>query len=169
MNTENFWKIFNGDKSVMVLTYVSPEYANSDGVYRLMKKLQKVFGSDLCGYQKFDERFDRIEDFDRILKVNFNVWGTRLIYANLFEYDKDSDSVTIDRQTSRKIVVDHEFTYSFKKTILKCIGGWNGFRKHLCDWQNFSVNEFGFLGTSPIIETDKPNREVSELVNSLSA
>lgn len=168
MNTENFWKIFNGDKSVMILTYVAPEYANGDGVYRLTKKLQKVFGSDLCGYQKFDERFDRIEDFDKILKVNFNVYGTRLIYANLFEYDKDSETVTIDRQTSRKIVVDYEFTYSFKKTILKCCGGWNGFRNHLCGWQNFSVNEFGFLKTNPIIDVDLPKREVSEFVNSLS-
>lgn len=167
METKNFWKIFNGDKSVVILTYVAPEYADGDGVYKMMKKLQKVFGSDLNGYQKFDERFDKIEDFDRILRINFNVWGTRLCYANLFEYDKETETVTIDRQISRKVVEDYEYTYSFKKTIVRCINGWDGLRKHLCGWQNFSINEYGFLETKPIVELDYVKREVSELVNSL--
>lgn len=155
MEKENFWKIFNDDKSVMILTFVPKEYGNGDGAYKLMKKLHKVFGPTLCGYQKFDERFDKIEDFDTILRVNYNIWGERLISATLFEYDKETQNVCIDRQQTRKVFESWEYTYQFSiPNSLYAIDGWNGFRRHLCGWQNFAVNEFGMLGTSPLIELD---------------
>lgn len=153
MKQENFWKIQDTHNNVVILTYVPEEYGNGDGVYKLMKKLQKVFGQTLCGFQKFDPEFDKIEDFNIVLRVNYNIWGNRLISATLFEYDKEKNIVTIDRQQRRKVVENWEYTYSFKcKPLLKCIGGWEGFRKHLCEWQNFSVNEFGFLRTTPLID-----------------
>lgn len=168
MNTENFWKIQDITNKVTVLTYVPQEYGNGDGAYKVMKKLQKIFGTTMCSCQKFDERFDNINDFDTILRVNFNVWGERMIEAWLFEFDKENNSVTIDRQTSRKFVEDWEYTYSFRQTIIKAIGGLKGFKKHLLEWQNFSIGEYSHLKTHPIIELDYTGKDsnVSEFLSS---
>lgn len=158
MNTKDFWKIFTTDKSVMILTFAPQGY----DVYRLMKSLQDIYGSDLCSTQKFDERFDKIEDFDIILRTGYNLDGNRLICAHLFEYDKKSKKMTLDRQKSWRIVEDNEFVYSFRQTIVKCMDGWNGFRKHVLWTMDINTpthffgdefaNKFGLL---PIIETDR--------------
>lgn len=158
MKKENLWKIFTTDKSVVVLTDCPKEY----DVYRLMKQLQKIYGSELCSTQKFDERFDKIENFDIILKTGYNLDGNRLICIHLFEYDRKKETVTLDRQKSWKIIEDREFVYSIKKTIMKCIRGWNGFREHIlwtmgkdsCDtfWGDAIAEKFGL---SPIFENDR--------------
>ena len=162
MNTKDFWKIFTADKSVMVLTFVPKEFRNGDGVYFLMKNLQKIYGAELCSMQKFDERFDKIEDFDIILRTGYNLDLNRLICVHLFEYDKKSEKMTLDRQKSWKIVEDSEFVYSFKQTIVKCMDGWSGFRKHII-WTmeantccHFFGDEFADkFKLSPIMETDR--------------
>lgn len=155
--------------NVTILTYVPAEYGNGDGAYKLMKKLQKVFGPTLCSYQKFDEKFDKIEDFDTILRVDYNIWGERLICATLFEYDKKTNILTINRQQKREVFTSWEFTYKFSiRNSLYSIRGWEGFRKHLCDWQNFSINEFGFLGTTPLVELDIVTKETSTITQLLS-
>ncbi len=105
MNTENFWKIMDTTNGVTVLTYVPKAYCNGDGVYRLMKKLQKVFGSTMNGYQKYDEHHERLEDFNTILRVYYNLWEERLIDATLFEYDPETEQLTVDRQLTRKVVL----------------------------------------------------------------
>ena len=171
MNTENFWKIMDTTNGVTVLTYVPMAYQNGDGVYRLMKKLQKVFGSTMNGYQKFDEHHDRLEDFNTILRVHYNIWEERLIDATLFEYDPETESLTVDRQLTRKMVRDWEYTYSWKKTIVKCIDGWNGLRKHLMEWQNFSIGEYKFLGTTPLIELDvvKTRPAITDFISEMAS
>ena len=158
MNTKDFWKIFTTDESVMILTDCPKGY----DVYKLMKPLQKIYGSDLCSTQKFDERFDKIEDFNIILRTGFNLDGNRLISVHLFEYDKDKNEITMDNQKVWEIVEDSEFVYSIKKTILKCMRGWNGFREHIiwtmgedscCRyWGDEIAKNFNL---SPIMETDR--------------
>ncbi len=156
MEKENFWKIFNSDKSVVILTHVAKEY----DVNKIVKKLQKVFGDDLCSFQKFDERFDKIEDFDIILRTSYNVWGNRLISATLFEHTKenDDDFVTINKQKTFRIIPDSEFTYKFLKRTIKASHCWDGFRRHLCQWMNFCPGEFDSLTLDPIIELES-NRQ----------
>lgn len=158
MKKEDLWKIFTTDKSVMILTDCPKEY----DVYKLMKPLQKYFGWELCSTQKFDERFDKIEDFDIILRTGYNIDGNRLLSVHLFEYDKEKETVTMDRQKTWKIVEDREFVYSIKKTIMKCIRGWNGFREHILwtmgkdscwtFWGDTIAKDFGL---SPIMGTDR--------------
>lgn len=150
METSNFWKIQDTASNTVVLTYVPQEY----GIERLVKKLEPIFGQSSCSCQKFDDSIDKIEDFDTILRVNYNISGTRLVSATLFEYDKEKGTLTIDRQQTRKVVTDYEYTYSFLRTMLRAVGGWDGFRTHLCRWQNFAVNEFSFLSTTPLVELD---------------
>lgn len=135
-DTEDFWKIFNSDKSVMILTDCPNTFKNGDGVYFLMKHLQPIFGSDLNGFQKFDERFDKIEDFDIILEAAYNIWGNRLIGANLFEYDKGKNELKIDLENPRRIERDYEYTYQIRKTFIRAIDGWDGLR-------NFIVGTMG--------------------------
>lgn len=130
-DTKDYWKIFNSDKSVMILTDCPNTFKNGDGVYFLMKHLQPIFGSDLNGFQKFDERFDKIEDFDIILEAAYNIDGNRLIGANLFEYDKVKNELKIDLGKPREIELDHEFVYQIKKTKIKAQDGWQGFREHI--------------------------------------
>lgn len=129
MNTKDYWKIFNSDKSVVILTDVPSSY--EDGVYRLMKSLQNIYGHELCSYQKFDERFDKIEDFNIILRTGYNLDGNRLLSAHLFEYDPKTQKVTVDRKRAWKIVEDREYVYSIKFSTMKCIDGWDGFRRHI--------------------------------------
>lgn len=150
METSNFWKIQDTASNAVVLTYVPQEY----GIERLVKKLEPIFGKSTYSCQKFDDSIDKIEDFDTILRVNYNISGTRLVSATLFEYDKKEGTLTIDRQQTRKVVVDYEYTYSFSKTQLRAVGGWDGFRAHLCRWQNFAVNEFALLRTNPLFELE---------------
>lgn len=127
MNTKDYWKIFTTDKSVMILTDCPKGY----DVYKLMKPLQKIYGAELCSTQKFDERFDKIEDFDIILRTGYNLDGNRLISAHLFEYDKEKNVLKVDNKKFYKIVDDYDFVYSIGKKFLKCKNGWNGFRKHI--------------------------------------
>jgi len=150
MNTKDYWKIFNADKSIVILTDVPKNYRNGDGVYHLMKCLQKIYGNDLCGTQKFDERFDKVENFNIILRTGYNIDGNRLVSAHLFDYDKDSQKLTVDNKRTWKLVEDREFTYSIKMTIIKCIDGWNGLRRHIlwtmgddsC-WRHWGDTQFG--------------------------
>ena len=159
MRTENFWKIMDITNNVTVLTFVPKEYGNGDGVYKLMKKLQKVFGPTLCSCQKYDERFDRIEDFDVILRVHYNLRGERLIQADLFEYDKETETLTINRQQKRRVYHSNTFVYSFRtRGCVYAMNGWDGLRRHLCDWQNFSVGEFNSLGTHSLLELETKDR-----------
>lgn len=150
MNTKDFWKIFNADKSVMILTDCPNTFKDGDGVYYLMKRLQQIYGAKLCGSQKFDDRFDRIEDFDTILKIGFNLDGNRLISAHLFEYDKKENSVRIDLGRGRMIVQDYEYTYQIRKTIIRAIDGWNGLRRFIVEsmgddspWRTWGDAQFG--------------------------
>lgn len=158
MNTKDYWKIFTTDKSIVILTDCPKGY----DVYKLMKPLQKIYGSNLCSTQKFDERFDKIEDFNIILRTGYNLDGNRLLSVHLFEYDKKEETVTMDHQKTWKIVEDHEFVYSFKKTIMKCIRGWNGFREHIlwtmgrdscCTFWGDSIART--FGLSPIMGNDR--------------
>lgn len=159
---KDLWKIFTTDKRIVILTDAPKEFHNGDGVYYLMKQLQKIYGSDLCSFQKFDERFDKIEDFDIILKTGYNFDGNRLICIHLFEYDKKKETLTMDRQKSWKIVTDYEFVHSFKKTIVKCIRGFDGLREHIlwtmgknsCNrfWGDSIAENFGI---SPLFETER--------------
>ena len=130
-DTKDYWKIFNSDKSVMILTDCPNTFKGGDGVYFLMKCLQKIYGQDLCSMQKFDERFDKIEDFDIILEAAYNIDGNRLIGANLFEYDKAKNELKIDLGKPRKIELDFEFTYKIMKTRILAIHGWDGLRKFI--------------------------------------
>lgn len=150
MNTKEFWKIFNSDKSVVILTDCPNNFKDGDGIYFLMKQLQPIFGSDLNGFQKFDERFDKIEDFDIILRTGYNLDGNRLISVHLFEYDKKENKLTVDRGKARRIEEDSEYTYKIGKTLIKAADGWNGLRKHIlwtmgdnsCD-RHFGDAQFG--------------------------
>lgn len=146
MNTKDYWKIFTTDKSVIILTDCPKGY----DVYKLMKPLQKVYSSELCSTQKFDERFDKIEDFDIILRTGYNLDGNRLISAHLFEYDKEKNVLKVDNKKFYKIVDDYDFVYSIGKKFIKCQNGWNGFRKHiLCTmgddscWRHWGDAQFG--------------------------
>jgi hypothetical protein len=126
MNTKDFWKIFTTDKSIVILTDCPKGY----DVYRLMKPLQKIYGSNLCSTQKFDERFDKIEDFNIILRTGYNLDGNRLISAHLFEYDKEKKILTVDNKKKLKVVYDFDgYVYRIMKTQIKCQDGWNGLRK----------------------------------------
>lgn len=150
MNTKDFWKIFNSDKSVMILTDCPNNFKDGDGVYFLMKRLQQFFGDDLNGFQKFDERFDKIEDFDIILQTGYNLDGNRLIAVHLFEYDRKKNELTVDREKPRRIEIDYEYTYYFRKTFIRAVDGWGGLRKHIlwtmgdtsC-YRHFGDNQFG--------------------------
>lgn len=125
IDTKDYWKVSNG--SEVILTFAAPEY----GIDKLLTKIQSVIGKDFCSFQKFDERFDKIEDFDNIFRTGFNYSGTRLLTAHLFEYDSKKNVLTVDRKRSWKIVRDYEFTYSILSTIIKCIGEWEGLRRHI--------------------------------------
>lgn len=149
-DTKDFWKIFNSDNSVMILTDCPKTFENGDGVYFLMKHLQVIYGDDLNGMQKFDERFDKIEDFDTILKTGYNIWGNRLISAHLFEYDRDKNLLTVDLGKPRRIERDCEYTYDIHKTFIRANDGWDGLRRHIlwtmgdtsC-WRTWGDNQFG--------------------------
>ena len=149
-DTEDFWKIFNSDKSVMILTDCPNTFKDGDGVYFLMKHLQPIFGSDLNGFQKFDERFDKIEDFDIILRTGYNLDGNRLISVHLFEYDRKKNELTVDRGKPRRIEIDYEYTYQIRKTLIRAVDGWDGLRKHIlwtmgddsC-YRHFGDSQFG--------------------------
>jgi hypothetical protein len=132
MNTKDYWKIFNADKSIMILTDVPKNYRNGDGVYRLMKCLQKIYGNDLCGTQKFDERFDKIEDFDIILRTGYNLDGNRLLSAHLFEYDRKRKTIKVDNGRERKLCDDCPgYVYKIRQTKISAQYGWDGFRAHI--------------------------------------
>lgn len=149
-DTKDFWKIFNSDKSVMILTDCPNNFKNGDGVYFLMKHLQPIFGSDLNGFQKFDDKFDKIEDFDIILEAAYNIDGNRLIGVNLFEYDKVKNELKIDLGKPREIELDFEFTYKIMKTKILAIHGWDGLRKFIVGtmgrsscWTTWGMSMFG--------------------------
>ena len=128
MNTKDFWKIFDSLDGHVILTDCPKNYS----VYKLMKALQKIYGWQLCGQQKFDERFDKIEDFDIILRTGYNLDGNRLISAHLFEYDKEKNILTVDNKKSFRIVEDRDgYVYRIQKTQIKAQDGWNGLRKHI--------------------------------------
>ena len=131
MNTKDYWKIFNSDKSVMILTNCPNTFKDGDGVYFLMKHLQGIYGDDLNGMQKFDERFDKIEDFDIILRTGYNLDGNRLIAVHLFEYDRKKNELTVDRGKARRIEEDGEYTYFIRKTYIKAVDGWDGLRNFI--------------------------------------
>ena len=131
MNTKDYWKIFTTDKSIVILTDVPNEYHNGDGVYILMKQLQKIYGSNLCSFQKFDESSDKIEDFNIILRTGYNIDGNRLLCAHLFDYDPKTEILLVDNTKSLRMKEDHEYVYRVQKTQIKCIDGWNGLRKHI--------------------------------------
>lgn len=76
MNTKNFWKIMGGGQ--LILTHCPDTFKDGGGVYYLMKCLQQIYGAELCGFQKFDGRFDKIEDFNTILKTGFNLDDNRI-------------------------------------------------------------------------------------------
>lgn len=146
MNTKDYWKIFTTDKSVMILTDCPKSY----DVYKLMKPLQKIYGAELCSTQKFDERFDNIENFDIILRTGYNLDGNRLISAHLFEYDKEKKVLRVDNNKLFKIIEEYGVVYSIGKKFIKCADGWNGFRKHIlwtmgedsC-WRHWGDEQFG--------------------------
>ena len=147
MNTKDFWKIFTTDKSVVILTDCPKSY----DVYKLMKPLQKIFGDGLCSTQKFDERFDKIEDFNIILRTGFNLDGNRLISAHLFVYDKDTNKLKVDNNRIFKIVEDFDdYVYRIQMTQIKCRNGWKGLREHIlwtmgddsC-WRHWGDAQFG--------------------------
>ena len=147
MKKEDLWKIFTTDKSVIILTDCPKEY----DVYRLMKPLQKIYGAGLCSTQKFDERFDKIEDFDIILRTGYNLDGNRLISCHLFEYDKENNSLKVDNKKSFKIVENRDgYVYRIQKTQIKAERGWKGFREHIlwtmgkdsC-WSHWGDAQFG--------------------------
>lgn len=129
MNTKNFWKIMGGGHTI--LTDCPNTFKDGDGVYYLMKRLQQIYGTKLCGFQKFDDRFDKIEDFDTILKTGFNLDGNRLISCHLFEYDKDKNEVTINRGKPREMEVDYEYAYRITKKRIGAKDGWDGLRRHI--------------------------------------
>lgn len=132
MKAETLWKIFTTDKSVMILTDVPRNFRNGDGAYFLMKQLQKIYGSDLCSIQKYDERFDKIEDFDIILRTGFNLDGNRLLSVHLFEYDKKKKTVKVNCGNPRKMENDNDgYTYRIRQTKINAQDGWNGFRKFI--------------------------------------
>ena len=149
-DTKDFWKIFNSDKSVMILTDCPRTFKDGEGVYFLMKCLQKIYGQDLCSIQKFDERFDKIEDFDIILRTGYNLDGNRLISVHLFEYDRKKNELTVDRGKPRSIEIDYEYTYQIRKTLIRAVDGWDGLRKHIlwtmgddsC-YRHFGDSQFG--------------------------
>jgi hypothetical protein len=140
MDTKDFWKIFTTDKSIVILTDCPKGY----DVYRLMKPLQKIYGSGLCSTQKFDERFDKIEDFNIILRTGYNIDGNRLISAHLFEYDKEKKILTVDNKKKLKVIYDFDgYVYRIMKTQIKCQDGWNGFRKFILGTMGrYSANAF---------------------------
>ena len=83
-------------------------------------------------YQKStDERFDKIEDFNIILKTGYNLDGNRLICAHLFDFDPKTNLLLVDNTKSLRMKEDNEFVYRIQKTQIKCIDGWNGLRKHI--------------------------------------
>ncbi len=142
MNTKDFWKIFTIDKSVVILTDCPKEY----DVYRLMKPLQKIYGTGLCSTQKFDERFDKIEDFDIILRTGYNLDGNRLISAHLFDFDAKSNILKVNNEKSFKIIEDFDdYVYRIQKTQIKCRNGWNGLRNHIL-WTMGSDSCWRFWG-----------------------
>ena len=161
MNTKDYWKIFNADKSVMILTDVPKTYHNGYGAYNLCHHLQKVYGYGLCSIQKFDERFDKIEDFDIILRTGYNLEGNRLISAHLFEYDKEKKTLRVDNNKVFKIIADSEYTFSIGKKFIRCIGEWNGLRKHIlwtmgddsC-WRHWGDAQFGKQDIIPLNKKD---------------
>lgn len=129
---KDYWKIFTADKSIMILTDVPQEYCNGNGVYVLMKQLQEIYGSNLCSFQKFDEKIDKVEDFNIILKTGYNVEGNRLICAHLFDYDPASNLLLVDNKKSFRIIETWEWiVYKIKKTQIYAYDGWNGLRKHI--------------------------------------
>ena len=149
-DTKDFWKIFNSDKSVMILTDCPRTFKDGEGVYFLMKCLQKIYSQDLCCIQKFDERFDKIEDFDIILEAAYNIDGNRLIGANLFEYDKVKNELKIDLENPRRIERDYEYTYQIRKTFIRAIHGWDGLRNFIVGtmgrsscWTTWGMSMFG--------------------------
>lgn len=149
---EYWWKIMGN--GVTVLTYIAPEYNDGDGVYAIMKKLQRVYGPGLCSTQKYDPQRDKIEDFNTILRTVFNLDGNRLIAAELFEYDRKTNKVTINRQQTYAVREKYGYTYSFRTTYVGCDGGWAGLRRFLLSWMDFCSNEFGCLNLTPIIELE---------------
>lgn len=157
----NFWKIFNWDSSVCVLTYVPDEYFDKDGVYKLMKQLQKVYGYKLSGYQKFDERFDKAESFNRILRTSYNLDGNRLICAHLFDFNPETNELVVDNAKKYKIV-DGEFGYVYRvrKNTIKT--DWDTFRRHIL-WTMGEESCMPFwgdelFGEQKIIQLDKSKR-----------
>ena len=147
---DKLWKIIDAQNDVTVLTYVPSEY----DVCKIMYKLQAVFGKTLDSFQKFDERFEKIEDFDKILRASYNIDGNVLISAWLFEYDADKNVVTVDRQRNFRMIEKFGWVQRFTKTTLTAAWGWQGFSKHLIDWCNFAPGEYSLLNTSQIIELD---------------
>ena len=128
MNTKDYWKIFTTDKSIVILTDCPKGY----DVYKLMKPLQKIYGSNLCSTQKFDEKFDKIEDFNIILRTGYNLDGNRLISAHLFDYDPKTNLLLVNNTKSFRIMEDSDgYVYRIMKTQIKCQDGWNGLRKHI--------------------------------------
>lgn len=149
-DTKDYWKIFKSDKSVMILTDCPNTFKGGDGVYFLMKCLQKIYGQDLCSMQKFDEKLDKIEDFDIILEAAYNIDGNRLIGANLFEYDKGKNELKIDLGKPLRIERDYEYTYQIRKTFIRAIDGWDGLRKFIVGtmgrsscWTTWGMSMFG--------------------------
>lgn len=148
MNTKNFWKIMGGGQ--LILTDCPNTFKDGDGVYYLMKCLQQIYGEELCGFQKFDGRFDKIDDFNTILKTGFNLDDNRLISCHLFEYDKDKNEVTINRGEPREMEVDYEYAWRITKKKVGAMDGWVGFRKNVlwtmgedsC-WRTWGDNQFG--------------------------
>lgn len=154
---KNFWKISNSDRSVEILTYVPSEYHNGDGVYPLMKQLQKIYGWELCTTQMFDERFDKLESFNTILRTAFNLDGTRLICANLFDYNPKTNVLRVDDKDYKITEKETDYIYRVKKKSIAT--NWDTFREQIvwtmgersC-WPFWSEEVFG---EQNIIQLDK--------------
>lgn len=167
MKMENFWKIFI-DNQTKILTYVPSEYKNGDGVYHIMKQLQKIYGWRLNGYQKYSEMIvngkplDSIDDFNIILRTGYNVWGTRLISAHLFHYNPDSERILVDNNKIYKVdVCSPEYVYKVQKKQILANNGWRGFREYIvksmgddCAWSHWGDAIFG---EQKIITLDRLN------------
>lgn len=147
MNTKDYWKIFDSLHGHVVLTDC-PKTHRLGGI---MKSLQEVYGWKMNGQQKFDERFDKIEDFDIILRTGYNLDGTRLVSSHLFEYDKKTNTLKVDNRKTFKIVENNDgYVYRIQKTQIKSENGWDGFRKHIlwtmgddsC-WRHWGDAQFG--------------------------